>query len=164
MENSFKSERDNKGRENSDGYKRDDRSEVREGKARLCKEPGELEEGKKVLKISIEESNKLRAKIRLQPLNISNIVDEEDDSESPGELIPGDKDKTRPLVPQHRGEMDRQEQLVEKLGLNMEQSRVEGIVEKEKQQDEFYSNELKGMRVEYSSEAFGESPAVLTLQ
>jgi len=123
-ENSFRSERDNKDRESRDRYKRDDRSEAREGKTRPSEEPGELGGGKEVLSLSIEESNKLRAKLGLKPLNISNIVVEEDDSDMPGELIPGDRDKTRHLVPQHWGERDHQKKLVEKLGLKRDQRRV----------------------------------------
>ena len=97
-ENSFRSEMDNKDRENRDRYKRDDMSEAREGKARPSEDPGELGGGQEVLSLSIEESNKLRAKLGLRPLNISNIVVKEDDSDMPGELIPGDKDKTRQEV------------------------------------------------------------------
>merc|ERR1711892_153049 len=219
-ENSFRSERDNKDRESRDRYRRDDRSEAREGKTRPSEEPGELGGGKEVLSLSIEESNKLRAKLGLKPLNISNIVVEEDDSDMPGELIPGDRDKTRHLVPQHWGERDHQKKLVEKLGLKRDQRRVRSklafvkglgdsdseddaaekwverqkkkvkekeeaekrakvmeeldqefgvqeIVEeglKEKQQKEYSGNDLKGMRVEHSAEAFGETTTVLTLQ
>jgi len=221
-DSSFRSERDNKERDGRDRYRREERSEARDGheKDGKSEEPGELGGGKEVLSLSIEESNKLRAKLGLKPLNISNIVVEDENSDLPGELIPGDRDKTRHLVPQHWGERDQQKKLVEKLALKRDHRKVktklavvkglgdsdseeddaakwverqkkkvkdkeeaekrakameeldqefgvQDIVEeglKEKQQKEYSSRDLRGMRVEHSAEAFGESTTVLTLQ
>jgi len=175
---------------------------------------------KDITSLSVEESNKLRAKLGLKPLNVSNIVVEDDNSDMPGELIPGDRDKTRHLVPQHWGERDQQKKLVERLGIKRDHRQVKSklsvvkglgdsesddddagkwverqkkkvkekeeaekrakameeldqefgvqeIVEegmKAKQQQEYSNKQLKGMRVEHSAEAFGESTTVLTLQ
>ena len=112
IENRFRSERDyregreNKDRESSYRYMRDDRIETRE-------DPGEYEGGKEVLSLTIE-SNELRAKLGLKPLIISDIVVEEVDLMS-GELLSGDN--TGSLVPQHWGERDQQE----KLGIKIDQ-------------------------------------------
>jgi len=225
-ENSFRSDRDNRDNKDRDGrdkYRREERSSVaREGKEkeRGSEEPGELGGGKEVASLSIEETNKLRAKLGLKPLNVSTIVVEDDNSDLPGELIPGDRDKTRHLAPQHWGERDQQKKLVEKLGIKRDLRQiktklsvvkglgesdsddddagkwierqkhkvqlkkeaekrakameeldqefgVQDIVEeglKEKQQKEYSSKHLKGMRVEHAAEAFGEATTVLTLQ
>merc|ERR1712130_256639 len=82
------------------------------------------EKEKEVMSLSIEETNKLRAKLGLKPLNVSTIVVEDETPDLPGELIPGDRDKTRHLVPQHWGERDQQKKLREKLGLKKEQRQV----------------------------------------
>eukprot|EP00092_Neocalanus_flemingeri_P027265 GFUD01029567.1.p1 GENE.GFUD01029567.1~~GFUD01029567.1.p1 ORF type:complete len:1005 (+),score=402.86 GFUD01029567.1:3093-6107(+) len=223
-DNSFRSERDNKDRDGRDKYRREERnSESKDGreKERGSEEPGELGGGsKEVASLSIEESNKMRAKLGLKPLNVANIVYEDDNPDMPGELIPGDRDKTRHLPPQHWGERDQQKKLVEKLGIKRDVRQiktklsvvkglgesesddddagkwverqkkkvkekedaakrakameeldqefgVQEIVEeglKEKQQQEYSSRDLKGIRVEHSAEAFGESNTVLTLQ
>lgn len=217
-ENAFRSDKENKERENRDRegrdrHKREERDENKE-------EPGELAGGKEVMSLSIEETNKLRAKLGLKPLNVSTIVVEDETPDLPGELIPGDRDKTRHLVPQHWGERDQQKKLREKLGLKKEQRQVKSklavvkglgesdsedddagkwverqkkkVKEKEeadkrakamaeldeefgvqdiveeglkmKQQEEYTSRDLKGMRVEHKAEAFGEKDTVLTLQ
>merc|ERR1712130_237717 len=111
-ENAFRSDKESKEREN-----REERGENKE-------EPGELSGGKEVMSLSIEETNKLRAKLGLKPLNVSTIVVEDETPDLPGELIPGDRDKTRHLVPQHWGERDQQKKLREKLGLKKEQRQV----------------------------------------
>lgn len=217
-ENAFRSDKENKERENRDREGRD--RHKREERGENKEEPGELTGGKEVMSLSIEETNKLRAKLGLKPLNVSTIVVEDETPDLPGELIPGDRDKTRHLVPQHWGERDQQKKLREKLGLKKEQRQVKSklavvkglgesdsedddagkwverqkkkVKEKEeadkrakamaeldeefgvqdiveeglkmKQQEEYTSRDLKGMRVEHKAEAFGEKDTVLTLQ
>jgi len=217
-ENAFRSDKENKERENRDREGRD--RHKREERGENKEEPGELAGGKEVMSLSIEETNKLRAKLGLKPLNVSTIVVEDETPDLPGELIPGDRDKTRHLVPQHWGERDQQKKLREKLGLKKEQRQVKSklavvkglgesdsedddagkwverqkkkVKEKEeadkrakamaeldeefgvqdiveeglkmKQQEEYTSRDLKGMRVEHKAEAFGEKDTVLTLQ
>ena len=74
-----------------------------------------------------EETNKLRAKLGLKPLNVSNIVvEDENPTNAPGTLIPGDRDKTRHLVPQHWGERDQQKKLREKLEQKKAQRQIRG--------------------------------------
>jgi len=219
-ENTLRSDRE--GRDISSRGEKDskDRERNRKEKGENKEEPGELSGGKEVLSLSIEETNKLRAKLGLKPLNVSTIEMEDETPDLPGELIPGDRDKTRHLVPQHWGERDQQKKLVERLGIKKdlrkvktklavvkglgesdsddddagkwverqkkkvkekeeaekrakamaeldEEFGVQDIVEegmKNKQQEEYTSKNLKGMRVEHKAEAFGEADTVLTLQ
>merc|ERR1712029_1223481 len=81
-------------------------------------EPGELGKGNVVLSLSVEETNKLRAKLGLKPLNITQKDEEDDKSDQPGVLIPGDRNKTRHLAPEHWGQRDQAKKLREKLEVN----------------------------------------------
>jgi len=104
-----------------DKHKKDERGDNKED------ESGEVGGGKEVMSLSIEETNKLRAKLGLKPLNVSNIVvEDENPTNAPGTLIPGDRDKTRHLVPQHWGERDQQKKLREKLEQKKAQRQIRG--------------------------------------
>lgn len=106
-----------------DKHKKDERGDNKD----LVDEPGEVGGGKEVMSLSIEETNKLRAKLGLKPLNVSNIVvEDENPTNAPGTLIPGDRDKTRHLVPQHWGERDQQKKLREKLEQKKAQRQIRG--------------------------------------
>ena len=83
---------------------------------------------KEVLSLSIEETNKLREKLGLKPLNVSDKYNpeeaEEDDGTKEGTLIPGDRDKTRHLPADHWGEKAKSEKLREKLALKKEKRSI----------------------------------------
>ena len=206
-------------REKTDGrenYKREDKKETEKDA-----EPGEIDQGggSQVLSLSVEETNKLRAKLGLKPLNVSQEEEVDENSDQPGVLIPGDRNKTRHLAPEHWGQRDFQKKMRERLTVTKEKrqitsklSAVKGlgdsdsdddaskwiekqkrkvkekeeaekrakameeldeefgvgdIVESEmkaKRQKEYSERNLKGIRVEHSSEAFGERDTVLTLK
>ena len=206
-------------REKTDGrenYKREDKKD-----AEKDAEPGEIDQGggSQVLSLSVEETNKLRAKLGLKPLNVSQEEEVDENSDQPGVLIPGDRNKTRHLAPEHWGQRDFQKKMRERLTVTKEKrqitsklSAVKGlgdsdsdddaskwiekqkrkvkekeeaekrakameeldeefgvgdIVESEmkaKRQKEYSERNLKGIRVEHSSEAFGERDTVLTLK
>ena len=211
------------GREN---YKREEKRE-RNGDSEASKsgpiqpeEGGDVEKGNAVMSLSIEETNKLRAKLGLKPLNVEKKDEVDEHSDQPGVLIPGDRDKTRHLAPEHWGQKDKAKKLREKLATNREKRTqnnrlrvVKGLGEsdsedddaskwierqknktklkeeaekrakamqqlddefgvgdiveegiKNKRQQEYSSNSLKGLRVEHSSEAFSEKTTVLTLK
>ena len=206
-------------REKTDGrenYKREDKKDTEKDA-----EPGEIDQGggSQVLSLSVEETNKLRAKLGLKPLNVSQEEEVDENSDQPGVLIPGDRNKTRHLAPEHWGQRDFQKKMRERLTVTKEKrqitsklSAVKGlgdsdsdddaskwiekqkrkvkekeeaekrakameeldeefgvgdIVESEmkaKRQKEYSERNLKGIRVEHSSEAFGERDTVLTLK
>ena len=206
-------------REKTDGrenYKREDKKETEKDA-----EPGEIDQGggSQVLSLSVEETNKLRAKLGLKPLNVSQEEEVDENSDQPGVLIPGDRNKTRHLAPEHWGQRDFQKKMRERLTVTKEKrqitsklSAVKGlgdsdsdddaskwiekqkrkvkekeeaekrakameeldeefgvgdIVESEmkaKRQKEYSERNLKGIRVEHSSEAFGERDTVFTLK
>ena len=215
------------GREN---YKREEKRE-RNGDSEANKEAskagpiqheegGDVEKGNAVMSLSIEETNKLRAKLGLKPLNVEKKDEVDEHSDQPGVLIPGDRDKTRHLAPEHWGQRDKAKKLREKLATNRDKRTqnnklrvVKGLGEsdsedddaskwierqknktklkeeaekrakamqqlddefgvgdiveegiKNKRQQEYSSNSLKGLRVEHSSEAFSEKTTVLTLK
>ena len=113
-------------RERKDGrepYKREEKRE-KNGDKNVDTEAGKPEEGgaaaggNAVISLSIEETNKLRAKLGLKPLNIEKKDEVDEHSDQPGVLIPGDRDKTRHLAPEHWGERDRAKKLREKLATN----------------------------------------------
>merc|ERR1712029_816217 len=54
----------------------------------------------------------------LKPLNITQKDEEDDKSDQPGVLIPGDRNKTRHLAPEHWGQRDQAKKLREKLEVN----------------------------------------------
>ena len=172
------------------------------------------------MSLSVEETNKLRAKLGLKPLNVDKKEEEDEQSDQPGVLIPGDRDKTRHLAPEHWGHRDQAKKLREKLTVNKEKRKVNtklmavkglgesdsedddaskwierqkkkakekeeaekrakameqldeefgvgDIVEeglKNKRQQAYSGKNLKGLRVEHSSEAFQERETVLTLK
>jgi len=209
------------------------RKEDKNKRSEYRREEGEIEGGdidltegggKKVISLSIEETNNLRAKLGLKPLNIvdtSKPAEQEEDVDESveGTLIPGDRDKTRHLPPTHIGEKKKSEQLREKLSVRKErrtvQSRLAAVkgladsdsdddaetwiqkqkstVEAKKEADKrakmmselddefgvadivkekiaqdrgksYSSRDLKGLRVEHSTEHFGDGETVLTLK
>jgi len=99
-------------------YKRDEEGDV----------PDLTEGGSKdVISLSVDETNKLREKLGLKPLNMPNkdAEQEEDDPSLPGTLIPGDHDKTRHLPADHWGEKANSLKLREKLGIRKEKRTIE---------------------------------------
>jgi len=131
-------------------YKREDlvrNSSSKNGSVKepAADEPGEIGGGKEVLSLSVEESNKLRAKLGLKPLNVSNIVveDEDEDGSKEGTLIPGDRDKTRHLPADHWGERDQQKKVREKLSTRQDKRKmdsklsfVKGLGESDSEEDD----------------------------
>jgi len=113
------------------------RKEGRRGEYR--REEGEIEApppdidltqggSKEVISLSIEETNKLRASLGLKPLNITDknkAEDEEGEENLEGTLIPGDRDKTRHLPPQHIGQVKKSEKLREKLATKKEKRSIQ---------------------------------------
>ena len=201
-----------------ENYKREDKKETEKDA-----EPGEIDQGggSQVLSLSVEETNKLRAKLGLKPLKVNTEEAEVDEnSDQPGVLIPGDRNKTRHLAPDHWGQRDYQKKMREKLTVTKEKRKINtklsvvkglgdsdsdddsaskwierqkqkvkekeeaekrakamaeldeefgvgDIVEsnlKDKKQKEYSERNLKGIRVEHSSEAFGARDTVLTLK
>ena len=103
----------------------------------------------KVLSLSIDETNKLRAKLGLKPLNVNKVDAEEtaEEKQQPGVLIPGDRlvhdfihavkamlfnicvtahsrDRTRHLAPEHWGEKARTKKLAERIAEKRDQRKV----------------------------------------
>ena len=96
-----------------------------------------------MISLSVEETNKLRAKLGLKPLNVTKKDEEDDQSDQPGVLIPGDRNKTRHLAPEHWGERDKAKKLREKLSVNKEKrsvnkklSVVKGLGESDSEDDD----------------------------
>jgi len=102
------------------------------GREQYRREEGELGDGGKrdtedekggsshVISLSIEETNKLREKLGLKPLNTANmpatsaaVEEEEEEDNLPGTLIPGEN--VRHLAPEHWGQKARTAKLKEKL-------------------------------------------------
>lgn len=83
-----------------------------------------------VISLSIEETNKLREKLGLKPLNVASAqynpeeAAEEADNTQEGTLIPGDRDKTRHLPADHWGEKAKSLKLREKLALKKEKRSI----------------------------------------
>ena len=132
------------GREN---YKREEKKEknVEKNGDTEAEKPAEggAAGGNAVISLSIEETNKLRAKLGLKPLNIEKKDEVDEHSDQPGVLIPGDRDKTRHLAPEHWGERDRAKKLREKLTTNKDkrtQNRklmvVKGLGESDSEDDD----------------------------
>ena len=132
------------GREN---YKREEKKEknVEKNGDTEAEKPAEggATGGNAVISLSIEETNKLRAKLGLKPLNIEKKDEVDEHSDQPGVLIPGDRDKTRHLAPEHWGERDRAKKLREKLTTNKDkrtQNRklmvVKGLGESDSEDDD----------------------------
>jgi len=222
-ENGRQNEHDrDKDRRDRKEERRDRRDDKNDGKHKeeAEAEPGELGKGNVVLSLSVEETNKLRAKLGLKPLNITQKDEEDDKSDQPGVLIPGDRNKTRHLAPEHWGQRDQAKKLREKLEVNRSKRKlntklqvIKGLGEsdsddddaskwierqkkktkekeeaekrakameqldeefgvgdivdeglKSKRQQEYSGRNLKGLRVEHSSEAFNARETVLTLK
>jgi len=113
--------RDERGRgsrkeENRDSSKRD----KQEQKDVYANDGG----SKDTVSLSVDETNKLRAKLGLKPLNITAAVNVDENPDLPGTLIPGDRDKTRHLAPEHWGERDRSKKLREKLAIGKEKRQL----------------------------------------
>jgi U4/U6.U5 tri-snRNP-associated protein 1 len=89
-------------------------------------EPGEIGSNS-TISLSVEETNKLRLKLGLKPLNVG-VVREETAEEAmqPGTLIPGDRDRTRHLAPEHWGERDRTKKIGERLSDRRDLRQVRG--------------------------------------
>merc|ERR1712029_481899 len=136
------------GRQNEhdrDKERRDRREDKNDGKHKeeAEAEPGELGKGNVVLSLSVEETNKLRAKLGLKPLNITQKGEEDDKSDQPGVLIPGDRNKTRHLAPEHWGQRDQAKKLREKLEVNRSKRKlntklqvIKGLVESDSDDDD----------------------------
>ena len=136
-----------KGKEEKRGREREGRGrEEKEGKSKeKAPEEGEVEgPGQQVISLSIEETNKLRLKLGLKPLNMGVAAPEtEEEALLPGELIPGDRDRTRHLAPQHWGERDRTKKLSERIatsrdlrGVKAKLAAVKGLGDESSDEDD----------------------------
>jgi len=120
--------KDRDSREERGKYKRDEKEEL---------EPYQEESGgrsatvdtKEVISLSFDETNKLREKLGLKPLNVTAAGAptevQEDDPTLEGTLIPGDRDKTRHLPADHWGEKAKGLKIKEKLAVRKEKRSVE---------------------------------------
>jgi len=146
--------RDRKDRSRSRERRRDEKSRKRSrsrerggGKEEKGKEqePGEIggEGSQQVLSLSIDETNKLRAKLGLKPLNVNKAEAEEtaEEKKQPGVLIPGDRDRTRHLAPEHWGEKARTKKLAERIAEKRDQRKVRGKLDRIKGLGEESSDE-----------------------
>merc|ERR1719341_3108977 len=139
--------RDEKSRKRSRSRERGGGKEekVRKEEKGKEQEPGEIggEGSQQVLSLSIDETNKLRAKLGLKPLNVNKAEAEEtaEEKKQPGVLIPGDRDRTRHLAPEHWGEKARTKKLAERIAEKRDQRKVRGKLDRIKGLGEESSDE-----------------------